>query len=785
MTDNLKIIAEFVDNASTGIKAVVSNMAQFTKGMLEGAKAELKAVEANKAHAASAAQANTSLGGLVDQVKQLAIAFVAAKLVVDGFIQSIRNADKLDELAGKYGTTAANLRDLSFAAKQSDTSLESLLSGFNKLGRSIDKSDEEATQQAQTFKQLGIETQDLSGEMLSSEQIFAKVADKFKDMKDGPEKSAAAFRLFGGEAKNLIPLLNKGSEGIAELKKESQDLGGVGPDAFNAFAAASGQLFDNIEKVKTVSEGFFTTMASQLVPVLNIVIEQFVDSAREGGLLRDIMNGITSVFNNVLIPAVKVAMVVFNAFTSTIKIAGKGIGALFAIIGAVASGDFAGAKAIIKEYGEDVAKVANEHVAYTQKVALAGHEAVKLADRTKKAQTSIGSLKKVTKETKDELAAYVQKLREANVAFGQDDSVKARIELQNKYNESLKNGGNITNAAKLLADGEAQIKLNQALRDGKEAQDAFNKAQGDVATKQEATQLLEFEVTLLGKSAEEREIAIQKFKDEVEIRKLTNGLTAIGTATLTEELKALQARNAEANKAKAEDDRLKSLTSGTMVQTNAKVLDDVGFLYKAYTDGKIKSEEEYIQAVTLVLDRLKDKNKTVADETTVFWQEAAKGIQNSLQTFFFDAMQGNITNLGDSFKKVLDQMIANALAARLSEALFGAGFEKGGAMGGWAGAASSFLGSFFGGNRANGGPVQAGMAYRVNERTANSEFFVPKVSGTIVPSFESGGGGSSNHFSTTIHAVDSQSFLSQAAKVDRELSKMHLNAQRKYNLRSA
>lgn len=779
MNDTLKIIAEFVDKASAGMKTAANNMAEFTKGLAEGAKAEYNAIKAHKAHADSLKSVTTPMQALEGRVKTLAVQYLAITQVIQGFANAIKEADKLDELSGKTGIAASELKNLSYAAGQSDTSLDALVGAFSKLDRAIDKSDEEASQQAKTFAQLGIETEKANGTFKSSSEIFDEVADKFKDMEDGPEKSAAAFRLFGAEGKNLIPILNKGSQEIARLKKEAEELSGVSPEVFNKFAESSGALFDNLEKVQTIFGGLFTALSAELVPVFNIIIEQFISSAKEGGLLRDILNGITAVFKNVLVPAVKIAAVIFDGFASTVKIAGKGIGAFFALIGAVASGDLAGAKAIIKEYGEDVAKIAGEHVEYQNKMILVGHEAVKLTDTVAKKKTQIKSLTKATKETKDELGAFVTKLKEANIAFGQDESVKARLELMAKYNAALKSGANKGVAAAQLAEGEAQIKLNQALRDGAEAKKAFDAAYGDVVQKREAVELLEFENTLIGKSAEERDAAIQKFKDEAEIRKLVNGLTGVSAERITEELTALQKRNAEASKVKADDDRLASLTGSTMVAQNRKVMDDVTFLYQAYTAGKIKSEEEYVQAVEKVLDRLKDKNKEVADETTEFWKAAAQGIEGNFQTFFFDLMQGKLGNLADSFKKTMDQIVAHALAAKVSEAIFGKGFDKTGNMGGYAGAAMSWLGSFFGGFRASGGDVAAGRAYVVGEK--RPEIFVPKTSGTILPSTSLASGGGIT-VQMNVNAVDSQSFLSQLHLIERPLAKMVNNATRKYNL---
>lgn len=72
----------------------------------------------------------------------------------------------------------------------------------------------------------------------------------------------------------------------------------------------------------------------------------------------------------------------------------------------------------------------------------------------------------------------------------------------------------------------------------------------------------------------------------------------------------------------------------------------------------------------------RNSNKTAADEMTEFWRSAAQNMQSSMGEFFFDAMQGNLSDLAGSFKKTVDRMAANALAAKAATALFGADFGK-------------------------------------------------------------------------------------------------------------
>lgn len=778
MNDNLKIIAEFVDNASAGIKKAAVNMSEFTKGLLEGAKAEYQLIKAERERAAAMNAGGGGAANLVGQFKQLAIVVAAVTATIAGFVDAIRTADKLDDLAEKTGTTAANLKDLSYAATIGGSSLEGLLGAMNKLGKAADKSEEESSLQAKTFAQLGVSAEDATGKLKSSEELFLDLADAFKGIEDGPEKSAAAFRLFGGEAKNLLPLLNKGSEGIKALKEESAQLGGMSAEGFNAFAASSGDLFDNIDKLGVVSKGFFSTLSAELLPVINVMLEAFINSAKEGGLLRQVMNGLIEVFK-FLIPYVKAGAEIFSGFISAVQIAGKSIGAVIAAIAVVANGgSIADLRAVWNDYKSDVQGVAQAHVDFTAKINGTNHEAVKLADGIEKPKRQIKSLTKATKEAKSALEEMVKGLR-ATVSSGGDEFLKQLTEANQKYQEDIKKGLNPAREKQLLAEATALIAQSRALKQAAEEQTAFDAARASLSDQADQNSILEYEATLVGKNADERERLLDKFRDEIALRKVIAGLADTDAKNIADQTRAANDRGAAA-KAALEDSKV----ANEFIDNSIKAAEDAykkrtEILFQLFAQGKI-GLQDFNKFLEQENDTLLKKTQDTSDKSLIFWQEAAKGIQDALSTFFFDAMQGKLSNLGDSFKQLLDRMVANALAAKLAEALFGGQFEKGGKLGGLAGSAASFFGSYFGGGRALGGPVNAGMAYKINENTPRSEWFLPQTNGTVITDAQMNSQ-SGMSVGVTIHAVDSQSFLNQATKVERELQRMLSNAQRKYN----
>lgn len=80
-----------------------------------------------------------------------------------------------------------------------------------------------------------------------------------------------------------------------------------------------------------------------------------------------------------------------------------------------------------------------------------------------------------------------------------------------------------------------------------------------------------------------------------------------------------------------------------------------------------------------------DGIETVTLDTTTkvstFWEEAQKNMQNTSKSFFFDAMKGELTDLGARFEDMILDMVANWQAAQLQMALWGDNASAAGGFG--------------------------------------------------------------------------------------------------------
>lgn len=176
-------------------------------------------------------------------------------------------------------------------------------------------------------------------------------------------------------------------------------------------------------------------------------------------------------------------------------------------------------------------------------------------------------------------------------------------------------------------------------------------------------------------------------------------------ATVQKEVEAaLEASHkASAALAKSEGERLERLTEkyedliDPLKRYKDQLLEIDELEQKGFDQGKAREARgrvnlEMVEAQRRLND-LKKETRDTLDDMTEFSRQAARNIQDNFADNLFDLMQGEFDNLGNRFKAMLDRMVADALAARLSEAVFGKGF---GTSGGGGGLIGGLLGNILG-----------------------------------------------------------------------------------------
>ena len=128
-------------------------------------------------------------------------------------------ADAMSKMSQRTGVAAPTLDKFRKVAELSDTSIEGLGKGFKTLASNMYDAQTKGTgPAADAFAKLGIAITDSNGKLRESDQVMLDMADKFKQMADGPEKAALAADIFGAKiGDELIPLLNSGGDAVRNM----------------------------------------------------------------------------------------------------------------------------------------------------------------------------------------------------------------------------------------------------------------------------------------------------------------------------------------------------------------------------------------------------------------------------------------------------------------------------------------------------------------------------------------------------------------------------------------
>lgn len=144
--------------------------------------------------------------------------------------------------------------------------------------------------------------------------------------------------------------------------------------------------------------------------------------------------------------------------------------------------------------------------------------------------------------------------------------------------------------------------------------------------------------------------------------------------------------------------------------------------------------DELLPEIEVTVKKIPPVWKKATEEISEFQKQAARNTQDILGDTILGAIEGRTTDVLDAFTDMLNKMVAQAIAADIAGKLFG---EAGGGEKGSTGLVDTFLGflgGYFGGGKAAGGPVYPGTAYPVGER--GPELFMPRAAGTIIPNHQ-------------------------------------------------
>lgn len=225
--------------------------------------------------------------------------------------QAINFADEIGKTAQKIGMTSESLSKLEYAAKLSDVSLGQLQVSLGQLSKNMQSGND-------AFTALGINVTNAQGYLRSTEEVLLDIAERFAGMQDGAGKTALAMQIFGRSGADLIPMLNAGRDGIAQMTDEASRFG----LEISTRTSKSAEGFnDNLTRITSLFTGLANTIAEKSAPRMKEMTDRFIKFVDEGGYVQKIANLIDGAFVK-LAETMQFLTSAWEAFTIRLNAAG-------------------------------------------------------------------------------------------------------------------------------------------------------------------------------------------------------------------------------------------------------------------------------------------------------------------------------------------------------------------------------------------------------------------------------------------------------------------------------
>jgi lambda family phage tail tape measure protein len=218
----------------------------------------------------TAAGASVALRGLAGSSALMAgslgaLAPLASAAGLVGLVKNAINAgDAMNDLSQRTGVSVEALAKFRKAASTSGTDIDAVAKSLTRLSRGMF---EAATTgkgaAADALKALGISAKDAAGNVKSADAVTLEIANRFKVMPDGVNKTALAMALFGKSGAEMIPMLNMGGAAIDSLSVKMT----------KAFAERADEYGDKLAILSGKVGALGADLAIALLPALNAVTD--------------------------------------------------------------------------------------------------------------------------------------------------------------------------------------------------------------------------------------------------------------------------------------------------------------------------------------------------------------------------------------------------------------------------------------------------------------------------------------------------------------------------------
>lgn len=209
-------------------------------------------------------------------------------------------AEKLDQISQKLAVSASTVSAWGAVVGMAGMSTEKWASAMTKLAKAQVDAANGGKKQSAAFRVLGIDIKNTRDQ----NELMLQMADRFSKMEDGPRKVALAMATMGRAGAEMIPVLNMGREALEAQMEVARSYGAVMSDEL---VAAGLRVDDAMDQMGLGMQGLKNTLFEALAPTIEVVvtglnemIKGFIQSYREGGTVKTVMDTLVVAIKGVL-----------------------------------------------------------------------------------------------------------------------------------------------------------------------------------------------------------------------------------------------------------------------------------------------------------------------------------------------------------------------------------------------------------------------------------------------------------------------------------------------------
>lgn len=216
----------------------------------------------------------TLLGGVETAAKWGAAVVAGATAAAGALVGVATDAagamDEIDKGSAKVGISKQAYQEWSYVLGQNGMDISKMEVGMKTLVAAMDGAAAGTASAQANFEALGLSIYDSNGNLKDQETMMNEAIYALANMENGTEKARLATELFGKAGVEMMPMLNGGAEGIADLTGRAHELGLIMSDEA---VTAGVVLGDTMDDVKQSFGALGNQLGVSFMPIIQSVLD--------------------------------------------------------------------------------------------------------------------------------------------------------------------------------------------------------------------------------------------------------------------------------------------------------------------------------------------------------------------------------------------------------------------------------------------------------------------------------------------------------------------------------